>query len=356
MAFGSTPTDNQTNPLGSVYVPGTANGNLTALQGGPASSDVNNNSSAPAAMYVTDGNDVTQGTQADAAWNLSGNASAISLLKKLALLLNTFGLDNTNEQKVSLYGKFSAAGDTPLVTDANGYLVNRAGWSEASGLTAAANNADLLPATDVSGYKSFSIQIGGTYSGTLTFQGSNDNVIFRSIALNQMDIPGTITTTTSSTNVTYYCATLAYRYIRIRMTSYVSGTATGTLELYTYPIATNGVYASQNSTWTVQPGNSVNTTPWLTTWANNRVNIAANTTTDTVIKGSAGYLVTAVVITTGTAGLTIYDNATAGSGLPLLAIPANAPVGSIYTIPGKANNGITAGGAANCPSVTCYFN
>lgn len=356
MAFGSTPTDNQTNPVGSVYAPETANGNFTALQGGPATTDSELNASAPASVYSYDGNDVTQGAKADAAWSLSGNASSISILKKVALLLNGLGLDNTNEQKVSLYGKFSSPGDTAITVDSNGYLINRGTNNEQSGLTAAGSSADLVPAMDVSAYKSFSIQIGGTYSGTLTFQGSNDNVIYRSIALNQMDAPGTITTTTSSTNVSYYCSFLTYRYLRIRMTSYSSGSATGVLELYTYPIAPNGVSAAQSGAWTIQPGNTVNTSPWLTTWANNRVNIAANTTTDTVLKNTAGYLVTAVVIATGTAGLTFYDNATVGSGTPLLAIPANAAVGSIYTIPGKAFNGITAGGAANCPSVTCYFN
>jgi hypothetical protein len=339
-----------------VYVPGTTNGNFTALKGGPASApDVNNNTSAGVSMYTYDGDNVTLGAQADAAWSLSGNASAVSILKKVALLLNAFGLDNTNAQKVSLYGTHSAAGDTALAVDGSGYLINRGGWSELSGLSAASGNADLVPAMDVSGYKSFSIQIGGTYSGTLTFQGSNDNVIYRSIALNQMDIPGTITTTTSSTNITYYCATLAYRYLRIRMTAYVSGTATGTLELYSYPLATNGVYASQNSTWTMQPGNTANTTPWLMSWANNNFHINANTTTDTVIKAASGCLVCVTVTTQGTASLTFYDNATAGSGTPLLVIPASAPVGSIYLLPGKALTGITAGGIASGPAVTGYF-
>lgn len=356
MAFGTTPTDQQENPTGSVYVPNTSNGNFTSLQGGPASTDLEGNASAPASMYAYDGNDVTQGAQADTAWGLSGAASTIAILKKVALLLNGLGLDNTNEQKVSLYGKFSSAGDTAVTVDSNGFQIIRGTNNEQSGLTAAASSADLVPAMDVSAYKSFSIQIGGTYSGTLTFQGSNDGAIYRSIAVNQMDAPGTIVTTTSSTNVTYFCPQLTYRYLRIRMTSFSSGSATGVLELYTLPISTNGVLAAQSGTWTVQPGNTVNTSPWLTTWANNRVNIAANTTTDTVVKNSAGYLVTAVVISLGTAGLTFYDNATAGSGTPLLAIPASAPVGSIYTIPGKAFNGITAGGIANCPSVTVYFN
>jgi hypothetical protein len=139
------------------------------------------------------------------------------------------------------------------------------------------------------------------------------------------------------------------------MTSYASGSATGTLELYTYPISPNGVSAAQSGTWTMQPGNTANTTPWLISWANNNFHINANTTSDTVIKASPGCLVCVTVTATGTAAQTFYDNASAGSGTPLLVIPANAAVGSIYMLPGKALSGITAGGIANSPAVTGYY-
>ena len=72
MAFGTTPLSTTTIganqfPLSGVYVQGTAGGNITALQGGPVSSaDANSNVSAPAAIYVPDGNDVTLGTTTDA--------------------------------------------------------------------------------------------------------------------------------------------------------------------------------------------------------------------------------------------------------------------------------------------------
>lgn len=50
-------------PISEVYVP---NGSLTALEGGPASTDSGGKKSAPASMYVKDGGDVTQGTSTDA--------------------------------------------------------------------------------------------------------------------------------------------------------------------------------------------------------------------------------------------------------------------------------------------------
>ncbi len=70
--FGTTPVSttslsaNQF-PVSAVAVPGAAGGNLTALEGGPATTDSNGNSLAPAAMYVYDGNNVNEGATTDAA-------------------------------------------------------------------------------------------------------------------------------------------------------------------------------------------------------------------------------------------------------------------------------------------------
>src|SRR5689334_1898164 len=71
MSFGTTPTSTTslgTNqfPVSAVAVPNESGGNLTALEGGPESTDTNGNKTAPASMYIKDGNDVTQGTSTDA--------------------------------------------------------------------------------------------------------------------------------------------------------------------------------------------------------------------------------------------------------------------------------------------------
>src|SRR6266699_7271658 len=70
-------------PVGSVAVPNHSNGDLTALEGGPASTDSNGNETAPVSAYIKDGGDVTQGTQADAVWSGSGNGTEIAILKKI---------------------------------------------------------------------------------------------------------------------------------------------------------------------------------------------------------------------------------------------------------------------------------
>jgi hypothetical protein len=68
-------------PVGAVFVPGDSK--LTAAQGGPKGTDSNGKTYAPAAIYLPDGNDATQGTSTDAAWSGSGAATSIALLKKL---------------------------------------------------------------------------------------------------------------------------------------------------------------------------------------------------------------------------------------------------------------------------------
>lgn len=84
---------------------------------------------------------------------------------------------------------------------------------------------------------------------------------------------------------------------------------------------------------------------------------AANTAGNVVVKASAGALYSATITATGTAGLNIYDNASTNSGTILLAIPANATVGTIYSFPAgqPAANGIVSNGVANCPAVTFAY-
>lgn len=192
--------------------------------------------------------------------------------------------------------------------------------SEQSSLTAGSLNADLVPSTDVSSYKWFSIQVVGTWSGTLTVQGSNDNTNWVSVVVNSV----ASTVATGSGNITangISHGAISFRFLRIRMTSYVSGTATGVAELYTFAAGPNvlNVIAGQNGTWTVQPGNTANTTPWLVQprFAT-MTNLAANGTT--TVKSGAGILHSISINTKGvTNTATVYDN-TAGSGTKIATI------------------------------------
>ncbi len=222
-------------------------------------------------------------------------------------------------------------------------LVTAGGFTEQASLSAGALNADLVPGTDVSGYKTLSLHINtNAYSGTLSFQCSNDNTNWLSVNMSQ-PVFGNLVTTTSGTNLMFWCA-VNFRYFRCRMTSYTSGAAQGTLELYTAPSVVNT---------NVNQG----TTPWLIAGPTGNSAQPANTAGNVVIKGSSGWLFHAIVTTLGTVGLTIYDNASTNSGTPLLVIPASAAVGTIYSFPSgaRALNGITSAGVLNCPAVTFHY-
>src|SRR6266487_3165547 len=97
MSFGTTPTTSSQGslaanqvPISSVAEPGRAAGDLTALEGGPGAADSNGNRTAPAAIYVKDGNDLTQGAKADsAATDSTSSWSIIAMLKGLYANLAT---------------------------------------------------------------------------------------------------------------------------------------------------------------------------------------------------------------------------------------------------------------------------
>jgi hypothetical protein len=163
-----------------------------------------------------------------------------------------------------------------------------------------ASGTDLIPSTDVSAYKSFSLQTSGTWNATFIVQGSNDNATFSNVYFN--NIIGNTAAISSFTSNGTYQGSLGFRYLRVRASAFTSNASlVGTLELYASPvtplpfasviarldafgtlisagqttmslslpvaIASNqsAVPASQSGTWTIQPGNTQNTTPWSTT-------------------------------------------------------------------------------------------
>lgn len=128
-------------------------------------------------------------------------------------------------------------------------------YKEATGLSAGSLNADLVPSTDVSAYKWLSLQVTGTYSGTLTFQISNDGTNFTSfpLCLSTSYNTNNMATSTTGTGQIFVGPVIA-RYLRVRMTAYTSGTATGTLETYTIPptpVTMANAGAFQSGTWNV---------------------------------------------------------------------------------------------------------
>ena len=71
------------------------------------------------------------------------------------------------------------------------------------------------------------------------------------------------------------------------------------------------------------------------------------------IKAGAGRVLKVIVTTvTASAVATIYDNASAASGTPLLVIPVAAAVGTIYDVQLPAANGIYVSSAGATGAIT----
>jgi hypothetical protein len=113
-----------------------------------------------------------------------------------------------------------------------------AGSTALSG-SASALNADLIASTDVSGYQMLSVILSGTFSAFVRVQGSNDNTNWVDLNLQQIST-GTIGPASSSfisSGGSLFVACVPTQYIRVRATSYTSGTVSANVRLY------NGAHA-----------------------------------------------------------------------------------------------------------------
>lgn len=124
-------------------------------------------------------------------------------------------------------------------------------------LSAGSLNADLVAALDVSSYKSLSLQLSGTWSGTLTLQGSNDGSNWVSVYGTGSSNGAASLTFTSNQIVSI---PVNFRYFRVRMTSYSSGTATGTLLMSTAYGVGSQQMAISNTLAVTATGNVANNT------------------------------------------------------------------------------------------------
>lgn len=129
--------------------------------------------------------------------------------------------------------------------------------------TANLTGTEQTPSVDASNYVWGSIHVLTVSSSNIGVQQSNNGT-------NWVNVVFTVGTSISqsSTNITtagiIYAFPILGRYIRI---SHSGTSCTSIVELYTSaaPFAVSNVFASQQGTWTVQPGNTANTTAWLIT-------------------------------------------------------------------------------------------
>lgn len=168
---------------------------------------------------------------------------------------------------------------------------------------AAALNADAFPAQDISQYVGATVQITGAFTATGTFQGSNDNFTTTSVVNCYSTIVSTsASVTTFAAAGTFYCPRV-YKQFRVRLTAYTSGTATGTVQLFsTMPtdpflrqiIVASGTVTTVSTVTTLANGQTAHSA--ASTGSPVRVAGRAITTLDTtLVQGDA----TDLAVTTG---------------------------------------------------------
>lgn len=218
--------------------------------------------------------------------------------------------------------------------------------------SASALNADLIPSTKISGYQTASIQITGTFVGTITFQGSNNNTDFENVYVQPIGIPNNGQPTVSTTSTGIYHLPLNFEFIRIRMTSYTSGTATATVLTYERsigePIGPTYSYTYFHPIFTTRVQSASNATGALAT---SLVIPISSTQSGNLIAVSVSSSVAGTVTCTDNLSQT-YSTAisgTSGTHTNYIFYKANtAPGATSLTITSTTSSGI-------CAIVTEYF-
>lgn len=220
-----------------------------------------------------------------------------------------------------------------------------------------------VTATDVQRFRSFQIQVNSTATaGTFLFEGSNDNVIFLPIPVKNTSLSSgdaIVLPITATAGSIMYEGPCMFNYLRLRIVTPLTGGSVQAVSIFSgnsyagltqivgQSVASNNkMQASQAGTWTVMPGNTANTTPWLmnvspsTSFGYSSIHQAKNTAGNTLlasVKASAGNI-NFVTISNAHASapyfLKIYNKASAptlASDVPSLIF--RVPPATIVTIP-----------------------
>ena len=187
--------------------------------------------------------------------------------------------DGTNVAGVLAPGTANSSG--------NAQLIAQTSLTATFSVTSASNGT----AYDVGNYSWVSLQITSQYVGTsptINFQGCNDNASWVNVELFSATTGSAVSSATSTAATGIFAGPLSCRYFRLTFTgAYTSGTAAGAIVFKTGSgvNTSSGVAANQQGTWTVQPGNTANSTAWLTTDAADKA--TGNTVPATAIYNGA---------------------------------------------------------------------
>lgn len=90
--------------------------------------------------------------------------------------------------------------------------------------TGAVINATPIAATDTRQYNSAVLQVSGTFTGTFVIEGSCDNSIWNSVSFFDLSATSKSTAITSSSSAGIFSVSFVAAYLRVRLSTYVSGT------------------------------------------------------------------------------------------------------------------------------------
>ncbi len=332
----SSNTSGLSNTVGTA-IAGTA-GNKSLLGGGVY------NSSAPT---------LTNGQQAALQFDSSGNlkinsaaglgataANQATEITSLSTIATNSGTQATAANQTTMNGNLttlvSQTARFPYLVSAGQSNINSA--TAATGCTSGTAGCNLLdpanvPWTDVRGWGVPIITASGSSTltgGIVTLESASDSAGTNAQTMNCFYFGQSLTnslTTTITIGVSglqrVFCP-INSGFIRTRTTTAItssSGTGLNNISLYSSEQPSPYVFSQQFSTWTVQPGNTANTTPWLVTPAagigggGSFANMTTSTTT--TIKSGAGTFYGLWINTRGTGSTAqCYDN-TAASGTKL---------------------------------------
>lgn len=127
-------------------------------------------------------------------------------------------------QSVKIIGTDATGLETnPVNGDSNGNLYTTDKTSSTTTGSGSALNATPIASVDLTNYANLYIQLTGTFSATVTFEGSLDNSNW--VSVNAQTVSDTSTLPVQTTTTTgIYKIPILFRYFRLRISVYTSGT------------------------------------------------------------------------------------------------------------------------------------
>lgn len=239
-------------------------------------------------------------------------------------------------------GQATAAASQPVVLATDQSIIpvrTTTGYAAVTGTVTASGNTVVLPSA--TGVGSVTIAVYGTYAGVNlsyeAYDGTNWQGVFGRLTTGTTPTPsnttGTITTNATTTYEVPFL--LGFTQFRVRANAWTSGTA-NIIILPSSQFASPTTYATsvQSGTWTVQPGNTANTTPWLVAEQKSATSATTSVTATTTST-------TIIALNTARKGLYVFNDSTAVLYLAFAATASTTayitqvPANSLYEMPAK---------------------